>query len=50
MRKIGVWVIDENGNKASMASRPADGNSAVTILATLFKPKVDVGSDRKSVV
>ena len=44
MRKIGVWVIDENGNKASMASRPADGNSAVTILATLFKPKVDVGS------
>ena len=43
-RKIGVWVIDENGNKASMASRPADGNSAVTILATLFKPKVDVGS------
>ena len=44
MRKIGVWVIDENGNKASMASRPADGNSAVTILATLFKLKVDVGS------
>ena len=44
MRKIGVWVIDENGNKASMASRPANGNSAVTILATLFKPKVDVGS------
>ena len=44
MRKIGVWVIDENGNKASMASRPADGKSAVTILATLFKPKVDIGA------
>ena len=44
MRKIGVWVIDENGNKASMASRPANGKSAITILATLFKPKVDVGS------
>ena len=44
MRKIGVWVIDENGNNASMASRPANGKSAITILATLFKPKVDVGS------
>ena len=44
MRKIGVWVIDENGNKAPVASRPADGKSAITILATLFKPKVDVGS------
>ncbi|MFQ0992491.1 inverse autotransporter beta domain-containing protein [Gilliamella apicola] len=44
MRKIGVWVIDENGNKAPVASRPANGKSAITILATLFKPKVDVGS------
>ena len=43
-RKIGVWVIDENGNKAPVANRPADGKSAITILATLFKPKVDIGS------
>lgn len=43
-RKVGVWVIDENGNKVSMANRPADGQSAITIFATLVKPKVDVGS------
>lgn len=43
-RKVGVWVVDENGNKASMASRPADGQSAITIFATLVKPKVDIGS------
>ncbi|MCX8648801.1 inverse autotransporter beta domain-containing protein [Gilliamella sp. B2776] len=42
MRKVGVWVIDENGNKTSMAKRAADGKSSITILATLFKPKGDI--------
>ena len=44
LRKIGVWAIDKNGTKTSLLSNPADGQSAVTILATLVKPKVRNGN------
>jgi adhesin/invasin len=43
MRKIGVWAIDRGGNKTSVAVNPADGVSAMTVLATLVHPKVPNG-------
>ncbi|OCG22278.1 MULTISPECIES: inverse autotransporter beta domain-containing protein [unclassified Gilliamella] len=44
MRKIGVWAVDKNGNKTTMAENIADGVSSMTVLATLVKPKVQNGS------
>ncbi|OCG18508.1 hypothetical protein A9G24_12205 [Gilliamella sp. App6-5] len=44
MRKIGVWAVDKGGNKTAMVMNPADGVSAVTVLATLVKPKTTDGS------
>ncbi len=44
MRKIGVWAVDKGGNKTALAMNPADGQSAITVLATLVKPKVINGS------
>ncbi|MCX8573808.1 MULTISPECIES: inverse autotransporter beta domain-containing protein [unclassified Gilliamella] len=44
MRKIGLWAVDRNGNKTTMASNSADGLSAITLIASLVKPKVPNGT------
>ncbi|OCG23837.1 hypothetical protein A9G11_04170 [Gilliamella sp. wkB108] len=44
VRKIGVWAVDKAGNKVAVTNHPADGKTAITVLATLVKPKVPNGS------
>ena len=44
MRKIGLWAVDRSGNRTTMASNLADGNTAVTLMASLVKPKVSNGT------